>query len=648
MIAGARRLRRLSAAAFMLFGMLGIVVRSEASASTGLVTADGVSEASATAVDARFVPVGPLRLADTRNGTGFTRLNARTIRVAVQGAGVPADATAVILTVTVASTRDAGYVTVWPDGGPRPTTSNLNSTGAGQTLAATVSTPLHSGAVAIYATMAAEVIVDVTGVFVPAADGATSGRFVSVVPTRLLDSRSSRKPRSGATVNVPLPRDVPADATALAVNLTVDQTTDAGYFTMWPAGAPVPLASTGNSDGPGQTRAIFGVIPVGSAGLNVFTQSGAHLIVDVVGYFTGPSALQSTEGLFRSVTPKRLIDTRQSERVWPAQQREIALPDGAGAVWVNVTTVGALSPSFVTLFAAGTTRPTASTVNATTADDVVANAAIVSASGRGVGVFSASGEHIVIDVAGYFALDPVSATLPVVANRMPTRSAFSDVIGMSFNGRPIAVVRMRGSDTPTRSVLVIGEMHGEEPAGLRVSAALVARAAAMPTDLELWVVPTMNPDGAATGSRGNGRGVDLNRNFDGGANPWCPTPGCGSGVGPQNAGEGPLSEPESQAMWAFVSRVKPDVIVAYHQPLDEVDCSPFRGPRLLALCSDYAAAAQLAVNRVGYIDASGTLTNSYMQANPGRWAFTIEFGSQPPSSSEIDQAAAAIYSTLRR
>jgi hypothetical protein len=599
-------------------------------------------------VDARFVPLEPTRVADTRSRVGFTRLSPMSIRVALAGvAGIPANASSVVLTVTATNTTGPGFVTVWPGGQPRPTASNLNITAAGQTLAATVASPLGAGAVDLAVEASADLIVDVSGAFVPVAGATTDGRFVAVTPARLLDTRSSlRSVSAGRTVTIGLPANVPADATAMAVNLTFTETKAPGYFTVWPAGRLRPQTSSGNTDEPDQTRALFAVVPVSASGMSVFTQSGAHIVVDVTGYFTGPSSAVTNQGMFRSGTPTRVLDTRADERVWARQRVEVAMPNDVQAVWSNVTSVGALAPSYVTAFAAGTALPPVSTVNATETNDVVANAAITPVSTRGIGVFSAAGEHVLVDVAGYFTGQPVPATVPIAKNVMPADVVVRDEIGVSVGGRPIVAHRMKGSIVPTRTVLVIGEMHGEEPAGVAVSDALVRGALNTPDNLELWVVPTMNPDGAASGTRGNGRGVDLNRNFDGGAKPWCPAPGCGEGADARNTGTGPLSEPESKVMWALVNRIRPDVIVIYHQPLDEVDCSPTRGPRLLALCGAYAMSAGLTVNRVGYIDVSGTLTNSFMQANPGKWAFTVEFGVGPPTRSQLSGAVAAIYDTL--
>ena len=83
------------------------------------------------------------------------------------------------------------------------------------------------------------------------------------------------------------------------------------------------------------------------------------------------------------------------------------------------------------------------------------------------------------------------------------------VIGYSVRGHPI-VAYERG-DRSAPATLVIGVIHGTEPAGLGVISQL--RRLPLPARVHLWLVPTVNPDGLAAGTRQNAHGVDLNRNF---------------------------------------------------------------------------------------------------------------------------------------
>jgi hypothetical protein len=81
---------------------------------------------------------------------------------------------------------------------------------------------------------------------------------------------------------------VPANATAVSLNLTVTQPTDAGFLQVFPTGAPPPLVSAINY-GAGQTRANNGVYSLGTGGrldVRCGQASGtAHAIIDVSGYF---------------------------------------------------------------------------------------------------------------------------------------------------------------------------------------------------------------------------------------------------------------------------------------------------------------------------------------------------------------------------
>src|SRR3954463_479479 len=86
------------------------------------------------------------------------------------------------------------------------------------------------------------------------------------------------------------------------------------------------------------------------------------------------------------------------------------------------------------------------------------------------------------------------------------------VFGRSVQGRPLSFVRVGDRDAPVH-VLVVGCVHGNECAGLRILRVLERRRS--PRGTALWIVPPLTPDGGAVGSRGNAHTVDLNRNY-----PW--------------------------------------------------------------------------------------------------------------------------------
>ena len=156
------------------------------------------------------------------------------------------------------------------------------------------------------------------------------------------------------------------------------------------------------------------------------------------------------------------------------------------------------------------------------------------------------------------------------------------VFGSSVEGRPLEAIVV-GSNAPRRTIVVVGAVHGDEPAGLTVTDVLAQ--VLVPSWLRLVVIPTVNPDGLAAGSRGNARGVDLNRN--------APTGWLGSGqspftVGAYYPGVAPASEPETVATMAYLAALEPDAVLWYHQPWGSVVCNDGA-----PWCSSFAAAVGL-------------------------------------------------------
>ena len=129
-------------------------------------------------------------------------------------------------------------------------------------------------------------------------------------------------------------------------------------------------------------------------------------------------------------------------------------------------------------------------------------------------------------------------------------------IGMSHLGRPILAVQIQ--DSPHRPVIAIGSIHGDESMGLEVVERL-RNSPDIPEGLNLWIIPTVNPDGLAASVRGNARGVDLNRNFA--TDDWRFV-GQGS---EKYSGEAAASEVETKAVQQFVLEQQPLLVVWWHQ-----------------------------------------------------------------------------------
>jgi protein MpaA len=152
-----------------------------------------------------------------------------------------------------------------------------------------------------------------------------------------------------------------------------------------------------------------------------------------------------------------------------------------------------------------------------------------------------------------------AASVRVVRTRLVRRTF---TIGHSVRGRPILAIEVRNGRA-LQTILVVGCIHGSEPAGIAVARRL--ERATPPDGTAIWVIPDLNPDGVAAGTRQNGNGVDLNRNF-----PWRWQP-IGSPGDLHYAGPRPLSEPESRAAYRLILRVRPSITIWFHQHQDLVD-----------------------------------------------------------------------------
>lgn len=126
-----------------------------------------------------------------------------------------------------------------------------------------------------------------------------------------------------------------------------------------------------------------------------------------------------------------------------------------------------------------------------------------------------------------------------------------------MQGRSIEAIRL---GTPGGVVVVVvGVIHGDEDAGLLIIRTL--EQSDIPQGIDLWLIPTMNPDGTALERRTNANQVDLNRNFPYG---WSKIGKPGNW---QYSGKTRASEPETKAIISFFNQIKPQLGIWYHQDL---------------------------------------------------------------------------------
>jgi murein peptide amidase A len=199
-------------------------------------------------------------------------------------------------------------------------------------------------------------------------------------------------------------------------------------------------------------------------------------------------------------------------------------------------------------------------------------------------------------------------------------------IGHSVRGR--AIVAYERGDRSAPATLVVGVIHGNEQAGLAVVAQL--RRLPLPPHVHLWLVPTVNPDGLAAGTRQNAHGVDLNRNWPAA---WVP-----NGVPWDGYYSGPrwLSEPENRAMRAFILRIKPKLTIWYHQPLAEV----YGSDPHVAVLKRYARLSGLPYRKL--TAPRGAATRWQRWRFPGSPAFVVELPGDRISTATARRNAKAV------
>jgi len=250
---------------------------------------------------ARYHPLNPARVLDTRDGTGLGGPG-NAARVPAGGSvtfdpssscGV-ANPSAVAMNVTVAGPTAASHVTVWPTGTTMPTVSNVNVSAGRNTPNLVIVKTGTGGAVSLFNNSGSvDLIADLAGCF--AADGLDPGRVVTVPPSRVLDTRSALGGTAGpvgtATFDLKVTgkADVPTSgATAVVLNITATETAANSHLTIWPTGQPKPTVSNVNFAA-GQTVANLVVVKLGTNGsISIANNAGTtQVIADVAGWITG-------------------------------------------------------------------------------------------------------------------------------------------------------------------------------------------------------------------------------------------------------------------------------------------------------------------------------------------------------------------------
>ena len=359
-----------------------------------------------------FQALTPFRFADSRSNITLGRLPAnQQVRVQIAGrSGLPADITAISANFTGVGASAAGYLTASNCAEINPTFSTLNFE-ADDGVPNQAIIPLSSGDLCLFSSEATDIVIDINGYVSPTA----SQVFIPVAPKRLSDSRPSAQPlRPGQVLRIAVEggaSPAPADAVAVAVNLTGVMPDESGWIRAFPCDAPEPASSSLNPR-IGRARANSAIVPTAADGTICLTSNvTSHIIVDITGWFGSRDGQQ-----FVPISPLRLTDTRQSHpslnggagpvMLVPGRELRVQVAGTRGigadvrAATLNLAAVGATAPGFIVAVPCGQTSDV-SNVNFAGDSGAVANGANVQLDATGsICVTASAPTHVLIDITG--------------------------------------------------------------------------------------------------------------------------------------------------------------------------------------------------------------------------------------------------------
>ncbi len=417
--------RQLFGAAALFTGLMGIAA-----------VAVPTTASAAVAVRGTFTPLDPVRVLDTRDGTGVDGqhrgpLGAGQItRLTIAGVGgVPqTGAGAVVLNVTATEAHGDGYITVFPCGDARPLASNVNFThGVNVPNQVTVKVG-DAGQVCFYAHTQVQIVADLSGWYANDFAAVPGYRYHEHDPARILDTRDGTglgtraiAPLAAGEVlalDVDGQGGVPdSGARAVTMNVTTANAADSGFLTVFPCDRDVPKVSNLNFDPSAPEVANLVTVRTGSSGQVCFyANQSVDVIADVQGYFAPGPGVD-----FTATTPVRVLDTRDgtgvdAHRQGPLGNSQIlrlhiagtnGVPADARAVMLNVTVTEASGRGFVTVFPCGRPLPAVSNLNFVHGVDR-ANLVKAKVNSNGdVCFFAHTGTQIVADLDGWFTTSAV-------------------------------------------------------------------------------------------------------------------------------------------------------------------------------------------------------------------------------------------------
>ena len=353
----------------------------------GIVAGPPAPAHAAAPTTGRYVP-----LDTTRVFSGTVGTTPRVVPIAGT-AGVPDDATAVVVNVEVAAPSSAGYVRVTAAGADaRVATQEF---AAGQTISNLATVKLAPGGIQLKLSAgSATAFLDVSGYYVDG-DGAT---YTPLAPARVFRQQVGTTP-----VPVPLAGSggIPSDATAVAVNTEVEATTTNGYVRVTPAGQDPSVAAQVYTAGTTVSNLVIVKLVGGAAQVKV-SAGTAIVSMDVTGYYSD----SDTGSVFVPIDTVRAFSGTVSSTPRTIRLSGTAgVPGTATAVVANAEAEQTTADGYVRITPAGTDAQVATQVFR--AGQAISNLTMPGVRGttanRGVQAkVSAGTATLDLDVSGYF------------------------------------------------------------------------------------------------------------------------------------------------------------------------------------------------------------------------------------------------------
>ena len=240
----------------------------------------------------QFYALTPCRVLDTRKSNGplggpyLHGAHERDFPVLSSDCGIPASAVAYSMNFTVVpyNGESLGYLTVWPQGSPKPGVSTLNNLTAAIVANAAIVPAGTDGGIATYPDQNTQLVVDIDGYFAPAGQGGLS--LYPLAPCRVLDTRRGNGAFQGEiVVNVQNSAcQPPGTAQAYVFNATVVPVVPLGYLTLWPDTEGRPVVSTLNAID-GAITSNMAIVPNINGKTDAYASGATQLILDISSYF---------------------------------------------------------------------------------------------------------------------------------------------------------------------------------------------------------------------------------------------------------------------------------------------------------------------------------------------------------------------------